>query len=36
MELEDPIKEVGAYEIPVRFHADVEAPVEVRVNRLDG
>lgn len=31
--LEEPIKELGAYMITVRLHADVEVDVEVRVER---
>lgn len=30
---EDPIKEIGAYKVPVRFHEDVEVEVQVRVER---
>jgi large subunit ribosomal protein L9 len=36
VDLEEPIKTVGVVEVPIRFHADVEAPVEVRVNRIEG
>lgn len=36
VDLDDPIKTVGVTEVVVRFHTDVEAPVEVRVERIDG
>ncbi|MDN5293396.1 MAG: large subunit ribosomal protein [Eubacteriales bacterium] len=32
MQLEEPIKAVGVYYIPVRLHAEVEATVKVHVN----
>ena len=31
IQLEDPIKAVGDYEVPVRLHAEVIVPVQVRV-----
>lgn len=34
--LEEPLKELGAYMVTVRFHADVEEEVEVRVEREEG
>ncbi len=34
--LEEPIKQLGAFEIPVRLHAQVEVSVEVRTERMDG
>lgn len=36
VELAEPIKTVGVAEVSVRFHADVEAPIEVRVERIEG
>ncbi len=33
IELEDPIKELGVYTVPIQFHGDVTAEVEVRVER---
>lgn len=36
VELDSPLKEVGVAEVTIRFHTDVEAPVEVRINRADG
>ncbi len=36
VDLDEPIKTVGVTEVTVRFHTDVEAPVEVRVERVDG
>ncbi len=35
VQLEDPIKEIGVFEVPVRLAADVEATIEVRVERQD-
>lgn len=34
--LEEPIKEIGAYKVPVRFHEDVEVEIQVRVEREEG
>lgn len=34
--LEEPLKEVGVYQIPVRLHSEVEVEVEVRVTREEG
>lgn len=31
--LEDSIKEIGAYEVPVQLHPDVEVEIQVRVER---
>lgn len=36
VQLEEPIKTVGVGQVVVRFHTDVEAEVEVRVEREDG
>lgn len=36
VELDEPIKTTGVAEVSVRFHADVEAPVEVRIQRIEG
>lgn len=33
--LEEPIKEVGAYKVPVRLHDDVEVEIQVRVERAE-
>lgn len=33
VELDEPLKELGAYMVTVRLHADVEVDVEVRVER---
>lgn len=33
--LEEPIKTVGVFEVPVRLHAEVEVVVEVRVERSE-
>lgn len=33
VQLEEPIKELGAYMVGIRLHADVEVEVEVRVER---
>src|SRR4051812_14422244 len=35
IQLEEPIKAVGEYEVPVRLHADVTIPIEVRVERAE-
>jgi len=35
IQLEEPIKAVGEYEVPVRLHADVTVPVQVRVERAE-
>lgn len=35
VELDEPIKTVGVAEVSIRFHADVEAPIEIRVERLE-
>ncbi len=34
--LEEPLKALGAYRIPVRLHPEVEVEVEVRVEREEG
>jgi large subunit ribosomal protein L9 len=34
--LEEPIKTVGVQEVTIDLHADVEAPIEVRVERVEG
>ncbi len=34
--LEEPLKEVGVYQVPVRLHSQVEVEVEVRVTREEG
>lgn len=31
--LEEPLKSLGAFQVPIRLHADVEVEVEVRVER---
>jgi len=33
--LDEPIKQIGAFEVPIRFHAQVEVLVEVRTERID-
>jgi len=33
--LDEPIKEVGAYKVPVKLHDDVEIEVQVRVERTE-
>ncbi|NIP56734.1 MAG: 50S ribosomal protein L9 [Gemmatimonadetes bacterium] len=33
--LDEPIKEVGAYKVPVKLHDDVEIEVQVRVERAE-
>ncbi len=33
--LDEPIKQIGAFEVPIRFHAQVEVLVEVRTERMD-
>lgn len=33
--LDEPIKQLGAFEVPIRFHAQVEVAVEVRTERMD-
>jgi large subunit ribosomal protein L9 len=35
VQIEEPIKSVGEYQVPVRLHADVTVPIEVRVERAD-
>jgi large subunit ribosomal protein L9 len=35
IQLEEPIKAVGEYQVPVRLHADVTVPIEVRVEAAD-
>ena len=35
VQLDEPIKSVGEYQVPVRLHADVTVPIEVRVERAD-
>lgn len=35
IQLEEPIKTVGEYEVGVRLHADVTVPVQVRVERSE-
>jgi large subunit ribosomal protein L9 len=35
IQLEEPIKSVGEYEVPVRLHADVSVPEQVRVERAE-
>lgn len=34
--LEEPLKEVGVYQVPVRLHSEVEVEVEVRISREEG
>ncbi len=36
VQLDDPIKALGAYAVPVRLHADVIVDVDVRVEREEG
>ncbi len=33
--LDEPIKQLGAFEVQIRFHAQVEVTVEVRTERMD-
>jgi large subunit ribosomal protein L9 len=33
--LDEPIKQLGVFEVPIRFHAQVEVPVEVLTERTD-
>ncbi|MBT8335262.1 MAG: 50S ribosomal protein L9 [Gemmatimonadetes bacterium] len=33
VQLDDPIKALGAYQVPIRLHADVTVEVDVRVDR---
>lgn len=35
IQLEEPIKTVGEYQVPVRLHAEVTVPIEVRVERAE-
>lgn len=35
IQLESPIKEIGAYRVTIRFHDEVETDVQVRVERLE-
>ncbi len=35
LRLDEPIKEVGVYEVPVKLHPEVEVTVEVRVERVE-
>jgi len=35
VEMEEPLKAIGVYQIPVRLHAEVEVEVEVRVERQE-
>lgn len=35
VQLEEPIKTLGGFQVPVRLHADVIVPVEVRVERAE-
>jgi large subunit ribosomal protein L9 len=35
VQMDEPIKEVGVYQIPVRLHGEVEVEVEVRVERQE-
>jgi ribosomal protein L9 len=34
--LDGPIKEIGAFQVPIRLHSDVEIEIEVRVEREEG
>jgi large subunit ribosomal protein L9 len=34
--LEEPIKALGAYQVPIRLHAEVVVEVDVRVDRDEG
>ena len=34
--LEDPLKLLGVFEVPIRLHAQVEVSVEVRTERMEG
>jgi len=34
--LEEPIKEIGAYRVPVHLHEDVDVDIQVRVEREEG
>ena len=35
IQLDEPIKALGEFQVPVRLHADVTVPIEVRVERAD-
>jgi large subunit ribosomal protein L9 len=35
IQLDEPIKSVGEFQVEVRLHADVIVPIEVRVERAD-
>jgi large subunit ribosomal protein L9 len=35
IQLDEPIKALGEFQVPIRLHADVTVPVEVRVERAD-
>jgi len=35
IELDEPIKEVGAYKVPIRLHDEVEVEIQVRVERTE-
>ena len=36
VQLDDPIKEIGSFEVAIRLHADVEVTIAVEVEREDG
>ena len=36
VQLDDPIKELGSFDVPVRLHAEVEVSIKVDVEREDG
>ena len=36
VQLDDPIKEIGSFDVPVRLHGDVEISIKVEVEREDG
>lgn len=36
VQLDEPLKEIGSYQVPVRLFRDVEVEIEVRVDREEG
>lgn len=36
VDLEEPIKSLGSFQVPLRLHGDVEVEIEVRVEREEG
>lgn len=35
VQLDDPIKDVGVYQVPIRLHSEVDVEIEVRVERQE-